>query len=230
MILSAVYLLFAVALPGCGGSAAPPDPDDPPIVFDFDFSNGAPGWLGGSAQYPVAYEPNMMIDTGARALPAPLTGDGFYLYGKNLSDALFLYTKRRVTGLKPNTAYSVTFSASFATKALQVGGDSMFVHAGVSASEPNRIVVTVSGQPYYMMNIELQGNGVTNPANTVILGNLVKPNPQSPDYEIKTVTDTRAVIGRSGANGEAWILVGVQSGFEVDTEVYFTRVRATFRP
>ena len=46
----------------------------------------------------------------------PLTGsDSLFITGNNQSDDLFMFFKRRVTGLQPNGRYRVTFALEFVT-------------------------------------------------------------------------------------------------------------------
>ena len=76
--------------------------------------------LGDFADYPVGEESFYELSWGWDNLPAEVTVDGkeasktlskgLFLSGNNHSDDLFMFVKRKITGLDPNTAYSVQFS------------------------------------------------------------------------------------------------------------------------
>ena len=86
-----------------------------PITFEFGFSDGLEGWIGGFADYPFGAEGTFELNWDWQPLPDVLEGNGIYITGNNRSDDLFMFVKRRVEGLKPNAQYQLVFEVRFAT-------------------------------------------------------------------------------------------------------------------
>ena len=80
--------------------------------FTFDFETDAQGWTVRFADLPVDYDQSIYeLAHGHRPLPGGIVeGGGIYVQGHNRSDDLFMFLKRRVDGLRPNTAYAVSVS------------------------------------------------------------------------------------------------------------------------
>jgi hypothetical protein len=161
-------------------------------------------------------------------LPSPLSGSGFLVTGNNLSDDLFLFIKGRITGLRPNRQYAVTFSVTFATQALAIGGDSMYVKAGAADIEPSRQVLTVNGVPYFVMNVD-KGSAGRGGTSALLLGDVVKPTQNDTSYEMKTLASTEPLIASTDSSGRLWLFTGVDSAFEITTILYYTQVRVSLQ-
>src|SRR5688572_30041138 len=111
-------------------------------TFYYAFGADAEGWTGGFADYPVDADTDFYaLEYGHAELPAPIgPGDhGLRIQGDNHSDDLFMFVKRRITGLEPNTAYAVMFelevASSAPTNAVGVGGapgEGVVFHAGAT--------------------------------------------------------------------------------------------------
>jgi hypothetical protein len=112
-IVKLAAMLFAAGgMLACDGGAAPSG-----TTQSFDFSRGAQGWEVAFADYPQGQEPFFELQSGHQSLPAPLGPDrsGLFISGNNHSDDLFMFFKRRITGLKPRTSYEARFMVEFAT-------------------------------------------------------------------------------------------------------------------
>jgi hypothetical protein len=125
----------------------------------FDFAQGNGGWLTDIADYSPATAPSDVI-TEIRTLPAPLSGSGYYFYGTNRSDDLFIYGKTKVTGLANSVTYRVFVDVEFATDVpsgcVGVGGspgESVWIVAAASPGEP----LTIFNGSDYRVNID-RGN------------------------------------------------------------------------
>jgi hypothetical protein len=131
-----------------------------------------------------------------------------------------------LTGLLPSRVYSVHVEATLISNTGNVSGSSHIIKLGASTVEPSSIIVMENAAPYYRMNVDIGGPS-TSGKNTVISGDLSGTG--APNPELLTFKTPRPVVVQSDANGELWLLVGVDSAFEILTEVYYTEITATVR-
>ena len=230
----AVISLAALLMLGCN-SDNPIGPSDE-ITVRLNFSMGQQGWTAGFADYPVGQEAFFELDSDYRALPPPLntSQNALYISGNNHSDDLFMYYKGRHTGLQPNTRYLVRFSVEFATNTPSgcsgVGGspgESVYVKAGTSEVEPDKVVVSGS----YRMNLS-KGEQSTSGDDVITLGNVANSVTcgAEPRWELKELSSVQLVEVTTGTAGDVWLLVGTDSGFEATSSLYYTRFVASFSP
>lgn len=236
----AVTLLIGVGLGVLSGSCGnhPSDTGDPAdsITFRFDFDEGPLGFVSGFADYPPADEEIYELTSGHRALPPPLgPQSGLFISGVNRSDDLFMFFRGPIVDLTPGASYAVEISADIATSVpfgcVGVGGspgESVWIKAGATTEEPVAIVVG----SYLRMNIDIgsQSNGGPRVA---VLGDMANSRPceQSRVWELKVLEGKSTPAGvTASAEGRAWLLLGVDSGFESRTDVYFTRASVTLTP
>lgn len=227
-------------LAGCGGSfevvappASAPDAPKPPAALQLsaDFNQSVEGWTSDSADYSADDKPDSVIFE-QRALEAPLSGKGIYVAGHNRSDDLFLFIKKQFSGFAPSTSYKVSFSVKFATDTASgcvgVGGapgESVYVIGGASPVEP-KAVLTKDGRNE--LNID-KGNQAESGKAAHVLGNIANSTPEckATKYESKTVKSAEALTVQSDANGKMWVLVGLDSGFESGSHVYYQSIGVT---
>ncbi|MXY36478.1 MAG: hypothetical protein F4Y54_06870 [Dehalococcoidia bacterium] len=204
--------------------------DDDDLTFTFD--HDAEGWVVEVADLPADYDQEIYeLAGGYRALPEGLQGGGIYVQGHNRSDDLFMYLKRQVGGLRPNTEYAVSISLDLATNVppglVGIGGspgESVFVKAGASAVEPT---TTVDSIGHLRMNID-KGNQSRGGEAMVVLGNVAHPDASRNAYAIKTLTNADAPLTvTTDGKGRLWLIVGTDSGFEGLTTLYYARIAYT---
>ena len=225
--------LLAAMLGGCSGN--PTGPTDT-LTFTFDFRRGPQGFVAGFADYPPGNAEIYELTSDYRALPPPLASEsGLFISGVNRSDDLFMFFKGPVDGLSPGASYEVTVSVEIATDVpagcFGVGGapgESVWVKAGATAVEP----LPVREGSYLRMNIDI-GNQSAGGSEGVVLGDVANSRrcEQPPQWERKSFEGRPVPASVSiPASGRAWLLFGVDSGFEARTGIYFTRAEAVFRP
>jgi hypothetical protein len=154
------------------------------------------------------------------------------LSGNNGSDDLFMFIKKKLTGIKPNTVYNVLFNIQLAsnapTGAVGIGGapgESVILKAGVTLSEPLKIL---DDDLYYRMNID-KGNQLEAGEDMMIIGNIgVAPNTTQYTTIFRNNNSGSPFQFTSDHSGEAWIIVGTDSGFEGKTTLYYTRIDILF--
>ena len=107
-------------------------PDQQIKVFSISylFFDADEGWKGDFADYPqgdsIAYELFYKPDTLPENLNANATIKALHISGDNGSDDLFMFVKKKISGLRPNTTYLLLFNVRLAsnarTGAVGVGG------------------------------------------------------------------------------------------------------------
>ena len=200
--------------------------------FSFDFASDAEDWMIGFADLPIDYDQSIYeLDHGHRSLPDGLEGGGIYIQGHNRSDDLFMFLKRRVDGLRPNTVYEVSMSVDLATNVsaglVGIGGspgESVFVKAGASTVEP---VAEEDINRYLRMNID-KGNQARGGESMVVLGNVAHPQVANGEFRIKTLDNTDMPLSvATDSYGQVWLIVGTDSGFEGLSSFYYAGISYT---
>ena len=212
------------------------------VTRSFDFSNeeDASGWSGDFADLPVDYEDSSFnLQSSYSDLPVYLAAGpgsaGLLISGNNASDDLFMYFRKQLTGLEPDTEYQAVIEVEFATSApagaVGIGGspgESVWIKVGASTVEPLPVEESAGGVPYYRLNVD-KGSQQNEGANAVLVGNVAKK--QSTDFdtfELKTLDNNDNHLSvTTDADGNLWIFVGTDSGFEGTTTIYYTKINIT---
>jgi len=219
-----------------------------PITVSYDFRNGSQGWQAGFADYPPATD-NGFYDLKAeiRSLPLELgiNGTGFYIQGNNHSDDLFMFLKRRLSsadGIVAGQTYEITFKVVFASNAqtgcVSVGGppgEAVWLKAGGSPAEP-RALLTPPSDPrvfsYLLMNVDKSNQSQSGIAASVV-SNIANGHAcdlsSQPYLSLERVHQHTSLVN-ANSNGELWLLVGTDSGYEAVTSIYYQRIDVTLTP
>jgi hypothetical protein len=214
--------------------------DDPSVsVFtaSFDFSESLDGWEADFVELPTGENDSAFYELkyAYTALPQNLGGKkSIMLSGNNHSDDLFMYIKRKVAGLVPNTTYTLVFEVEVASNAPQgsVGaggspGGSVYLKAGATKIEPQKVVEN----DRFVLNID-KGNQSMPGINAIVLGDIAIPANAS-EYTLITRSNAASssspvFMAQTNNDGEIWLLVGTDSGFEGITTIYYTRINIIF--
>ncbi len=220
-LLIATFILFLMV--SCRDAEV-----DPPerVVHEWNFEEDAQGWTGNFADYPVGREEFMELQFNHAMLPAPLdtTRGALLLSGANHSDDLFMYTYRRITNLRPQTVYNITFTVEFASNVpddrVGIGGppgESVWIKAGATPVEPGRVTDDLD---WYRMNID-KGGQSQGGDDMIVLGDFSNDTDQQV-YTLKTVTNNEQEFSvMPNDAGELWLIVGTDSGFEGTTTIFY---------
>ncbi len=201
--------------------------------FTYRFLSDAEGWTAGFADLPVDHDRQFFeLDSVHRALPDGLhQSSGMFMQGHNRSADLFMYLKRQVDGLQPNTAYDVSVSLHLATN-VQAGlvgpggspGESVFVKAGASTIEPT---ASEDDNRHLRMNID-KGNQAQGGADMVVIGDVAHSEVTGSEHRLKTLDNAGQPLSvETDGNGRVWLIVGTDSGFEGLTAIYYARIAYT---
>ncbi|CAM2967624.1 Uncharacterised protein [Legionella steigerwaltii] len=165
---------------------------------------------------------------------------GLKISGNNHSDDLFMYAYKKVKGLKPNTTYHVSFTLEFASNAAEgslgtggSAGDSVYVKIGAVTDEPQR---RLDSSDYYRIDLD-KGNQALDGKDMITIGT-VGVDTQNPTYRLKTLPylpdeEMQAKLANytvmTNHKGEAWLVLGTDSGFESTTTIFYTNLLVTFK-
>ncbi|MFN7115224.1 MAG: hypothetical protein ACK4TA_00400 [Saprospiraceae bacterium] len=211
------------------------DDDDNVNEFSvtYSFDENASGWTGGFSDYPEGEEDFYELDFAHASLPAPLdtTQGALRLTGSNRSDDLFLFAKRQIGGFFPNTEYEIEFDVELATNApassIGAGGSpgtSNYVKVGASATEPKQ----VANEGFYDFNLD-KGNQSQSGEDAIVIGNLAHTGDEFEYQLVRRDNSNNTFTATTDNNGNIWVFVGVDSGFEGITSFYITNIKITFR-
>jgi hypothetical protein len=185
---------------------------------------------------------DMQLEAEIRSLPSELGIEctGYYLEGMNHSDDLFMFLKRRLgtdDGVAPGQEYRIKFTIVFASNApsgaMGIGGspgESVFLKAGASTVEPEVYLDSDTG--YYLMNVDKGSGNSDNGTAASVIGDIANglSAEENPRYiSLKRQHEHQYTITAS-PDGELWLLVGTDSGFEGLTGIYYQSIAVTLQP
>lgn len=206
----------------------------PTISYNFD--NGLEGFEVSFADLPVDADVDNLYELNYEHKEIPVDGNeskGLYLTGHNRSDDLFMYCYKKIgkeDGLKPNTKYEMNLSFRVATNVpggmMGIGGspgESVYVKAGIVNKEPAPVI---DDNNYYRLNLDKsnQGNGGKDLA---LLGNMAKTDGSMDESYAYKSFETKAIV-ETDSKGNAFIVIGLDSGFEGKTEVYLDNILVNY--
>lgn len=204
------------------------------VQINDDFSDGSHDWVADFADYPVGDEAFYELNWGWEALPSS-SGEkkhGFYLSGNNHSDDLFMFVKKKIANLQPNTEYTILFDVTIwndiPSGLFGVGGspgEGITVKVGASLREPNKIDL----DGFYRMNID-KGEQTEGGKDAVVVGDLANElvDVDNPQFAPKQFDNRYFPLKvKTDATGAVWLLFGTDSGFESATKYYITAIQVS---
>lgn len=225
-----LYVITGFLCFGCSLSDSSSNSDLKLLATVSDFSQSQDGWEADFSDYPATDSVKFNLQFSYTNLPSNLgSGKSIMLSGTNYSNDLFMFIKKKVDGLLPNTEYTLTFEVEFASNAASGGttsnegspGESVFLKAGAVAVEPSKVV----NESDYILNID-KGQLLYGGQNMIVLGNIAAGiNPSN--YTLLTRTNANDLVpfvATTNSAGELWLIVGTDSGFIGTTTIYYTKV------
>jgi hypothetical protein len=201
-------------------------------TFTYTFDSGTEEWSGDFADYPPGQEVFYELQFEHAALPPNITplDHGLRIQGNNHSDDLFMFIKKHITGLLPNTTYQMTVdlevASSAPTNAVGVGGapgEGVVFMAGATLIEPMK----VDSGGIYRMNIHKGGQSQPG-ADMDTLGHVGVSDTTTVFTMIHRNTFTHPFTVITDANGEVWVCIGTDSGYESLTVLYYSTITIAF--
>lgn len=222
------YLMLLALIAGCQKDDVN---DGPALRVSDSFETGDNGWTAGFAEYTAGEETRFELQSGIRNLPAPLdqSRKGYFIEGRNLSDDLFMFLKKKITGLMPNTAYEARFNIALASEAPSnaagIGGaPGESVHLGIGIVNNEPMTSTESGS--VVINIDKGNQASGGPARKVI-GNIANGRSLN-NTEYVLLNKEGQFEFSTGTDGSVWAMVSTDSGFEGKTSLYYDAIEIAF--
>ena len=230
--LSALLFIPVLALSGCLKTS--PTTSSSKVQLNYVFESGNEGWQAGFSDYPATLSTTDSLDLyglsyGFSVLPVTVIPiqSGIRIKGINRSDDLFMYLKKKVSGLSPNTNYKISYLLEIAsnvpTNASGAGGapgESVTVKAGAKNIEP---VNTVDASNYYRLNID-KGNQSVGGKDMIPIGN-IGVSDTTTRYTLIRRANSTPLVKSTNSFGELWLIVGTDSGFEGLTDIYYGSIK-----
>ena len=228
--------ILAIAVVGCNSDDNEVTYTDS-VSYDLAATNGE--WQAGFADYPVGGEDEWELTATENAeytLATGNIGNGYLLHSYNRSDDTQMYISRKIDGLIPLTHYDVAYNIQLATNVndmcMGIGGapHSVTVKASLTTDKPEK---TVDSIDHYRLTMDtgsqIQGGLDAQSLGNIGLSTLEDCDPSSPIYGLKNFDNAENLFEvTSDENGELWLTLLTDSGFEGPSSIYFTKADVTF--
>ncbi len=204
----------------------------------FEFDDSTQDWTASFTDLSTGQVNDVGFVFERRDLPAEtgVMGGALFLSGKNVSDDLFMFLTHPVSDLRPEAPYSLTFELELASNAptgcAGVGGapgESVFLKVGAASVQPER-VTTPTGT--YRLNVD-KGEQSAGGANAQVVGDIANGSTDcaTPTYRrITRDNHGNSFHASTDAQGQLWLLIGTDSGFEGTTALYLDTIRVILEP
>lgn len=229
-ILILVFVLTALLNTSCQDKEISP-PLSTGVLLNDSFSATTNGWEGEYTDYSTPQDSLIKFKFEHTGLPKPLNDNqkALRLYGENRSDDLFMFVRKKLSGLVPNKEYKLLFEIELASlhpaNSFGIGGSpatSVMIKAGASTTKPEK----VKEGTYYKLNLD-KGNQAEEGKNMIIIGNMANGKDKEEYTLIQRSNAGKPFTAKTDAKGELWLIIGTDSGFEGNQAVYYNRIKVT---
>ncbi len=203
------------------------------LPYQSSFQRDTDGWVAGITDYGTGQADIMAFKSAYKSLPIPLdtTRKSIMLESMNRSDDAFMFLKKKVTGLAPNTDYKLVFNIELASQypdnSIGIGGSpggSVYLKVGASSIEP----VSQLTDGFYSLNVD-KGAQNDDGKDAIRVGN-IGTGDDTEGYKLITRSNADSPFtAKTNAQGELWLLVGTDSGFEGLTTLYYSNIKVTLK-
>lgn len=196
------------------------------------FENGFDGWSVDLAEYNTSMDSSMIeFKYAIEKMPSDSTKKALRVQSHNRSDDMFMYAKKKISGLDSKKKYEVFFDIELGTyfHANSVGiggspGSSVFVKAGASSKEPAKYL---EGD-FYKFNLD-KGNQLEGGKELVTIGD-ASNGLSEPGFKVVNRNNTsKLVTVKPNEKGEIWLCVGTDSGFEGLSVLFYDKISVSIR-
>ena len=219
-------------------------PELTPVVLSGDFAfDGMSEWTASYTDYTAPVEGQISFVSEIRARPNDLssTGDAYFLSGRNSSDDLYMFLKSSFgasDGLVADTTYEVSWTVGIASNVasgcIGIGGspgESVYIKGGASQQKPENTATGADEE--FRLNVD-KGNQASEGTQAANLGTIGTSQDCSVSitgpWERLELSGVVAEPISTDTNGDIWLFVGSDSGFEGTTELYYLDYEVVLTP
>jgi hypothetical protein len=235
--LSPGILLLVLFLNSCSlDSMRPPTM----LISNFDFSDGIEGWQASYANYAPSEQDSFKFsfDYGHFHMPNDTTTiRAMVQTADNRNGKLFMYVKRRISGLTPYKKYNITFNVHFYSQLREsynidsIGStEGSFLKIGTFKHEPvNDTIPDVSNAGNFIIVPQFDpGQNDKDGADMIYLGKISYTNlKQAPDL-LGAISRGKELEETADAEGKVWVAIGVSTNIMVYQSLYFSGIALQF--
>lgn len=213
-------LILPVFFAACKGTT-----DTLPIkFFTSTFQRDAEDWTGDVALFKNGQQDTIAFNIKQGKIPGATdsTSRGLAVTGKNTGDRLFLFIKKKITGLDPALTYKVAYEINIGTSYPDTVGSAgrlIFIKAGASPTEP----VKQLANNYYNVSIDL-GTLAKSGSEMMYLGTAGNGLDSVAYRSIVRTNANLAVEVKPNAAGEIWLCVGAETSYKGLIQLYYDRI------
>ncbi|TKT91499.1 hypothetical protein [Dyadobacter frigoris] len=213
-------LILSVFLVACKGGN-----DTLPIkFFESTFQQNTEDWTGDAALFKNGQQDTIAFSIKQGKIPGATdsTSRGLGVSGKNTGDSLFLFIKKKITGLDPALTYKVAYEINIGTSYPDTVGSAgrlIFIKAGASPNEP----VKELANNYYNVSIE-KGSLSKSGTEMFYLGTAGNGLDSVAYRSIVRTNANLAVEVKPNAAGEIWLCVGAETSYKGLIQLYYDRI------
>lgn len=225
-MVPALILLFLAGISSCKK-----DKPDFSKHYYFSFEKDQHDWKAFFSDYPIGEDDFYELSFQRTGLPAPLNPfiNALKVTGNNHSDDLLSFIYRRIDSLEPNKTYAVyfhiTLASNVAKKSVGAGGSpELALGAGGLSFEPANKFEKVGATDYYRPNFNSALQSHKSNATIKMLGTIGVSDQTTAYTLIDRSNSTDPVFIQTNDKGELWVMVGIDSGFEGITSLYYTSI------
>jgi hypothetical protein len=197
----------------------------------YDFNVSRYDWSGDYADYKIKDSSQVRFQFDRKKVPEAMGSDrqSVFLSGDNLGENLFLFIKKKITGLTPNTDYTIAFDVELICEVGQLSDDSIWLKAGATMMEPKK---TLQGE-FMRMDID-KGPSSSNGQDMIIIGTIDTSanNTDWQEYGLiqSGISSSQGlyVTAKTNASGDVWLILGIESQHEGTISAYITKAIITF--
>ena len=224
-------------------------------VCTYNFEHSKQGWEPGFSDYYFDAEQRLNLESDYTPLPDSkfISTEkicSIKISGRNPHDDLFMYLKKKISGLKPKQIYFVTFNIELASNypndvtglvnKCGIDHTPICLKAGAALREPNKDLKMKMDKPFYIMNLD-KGNQFSGGNNMMAIGGIVVNMPAQELCDGSNSNCQYKLIQRNNLgepfkieaddNGEVWVIIGTDSGTNTDTKetFYYNNIELTFK-
>lgn len=192
----------------------------------FDFSDGLQNWKAGFAGHSITSRQDESFDVSHSRLPALFNeSKALEIKGKNQGDTLFMFIKRQIHGLDPNTQYQLDCEVRLISELLTDTDNNqdieVFFKYGSSVLEPQVAENEERGK------FELSLDAMGSQESGGVLKYVQKINPpvsrQTPGEQIINSFNV-PIRARTDAEGKLWVLMGTELLSQVEMAFYYNTI------